>query len=412
LIESNYNINQTQTTLSIEKLAEMAAFVNKRTFEISENINHIKDKISTLKIKITDFKNQIFTIYSTSPISKNIIVKVVSKNEASTKVDIKYNVKDAAWKPVYEVRSDGIDTKLNIEFRAKILNHTGNDWKNVKLSCSTTDLAKGIKLPSLKPWGLYPISQKKYENSYFDSVKVFYHSNDGSIVGGIDKNSIRNTTLMEVTDLSKTFIINGLQSVNKYTKTTSFQIANYFLDVKYNHYTVPKLDNGVFLTAKIDNWEKLNLINGELNIYYQNNYIGQVYLNTNNIIDELILPLGRVESVLVSRLKKVDHSKKRIIGSKTVETLSFEITLKNNGNKEVSIDLFDQLPVAQDSDISVEAVELSNANHNPQNGKLSWENIKLKPDESKLIILTFKVEYPEYKNIILRETRTINCPTF
>jgi hypothetical protein len=47
------------------------------------------------------------------------------------------------------------------------------------------------------------------------------------------------------------------------------------IDATYKYHTVPKLNNQVFLMAFVKNWQSLNLINGEANIYFEDNYIGK-----------------------------------------------------------------------------------------------------------------------------------------
>lgn len=57
----------------------------------------------------------------------------------------------------------------------------------------------------------------------------------------------------------------------------------------------------MFLQADIDNWQSLNLLNGNANIYYGNTYIGNVMINANQLVDTLRVPFGVDKSIQVSR---------------------------------------------------------------------------------------------------------------
>ena len=219
------------------------------------------------------------------------------------------------------------------------------------------------------------------------------------------------TETIEINDLTREFHIPELQSIKSSRKPTTMELTSYELEATYKHMAIPKQDKDAFLTAGISNWQNLHLIDGTMNVYYQNAFIGQTFLNTRNIEDTLKLSLGRVQQVLVTRTKKIDESKKRLIGGTTKETLSYEIVVKNNSNKAIEIDLYDQIPIAQDSEIKVDIIEISDANLNELNGQLSWY-LKLEPNTSKRIVITFSVSYPKNQDIPLRQTREINCPTF
>ena len=50
---------------------------------------------------------------------------------------ISYIARNAYWIPFYDLRADNIQLPLKIFYKAKIVQTTGIDWKQVKLSLST-----------------------------------------------------------------------------------------------------------------------------------------------------------------------------------------------------------------------------------------------------------------------------------
>ncbi len=74
---------------------------------------------------------------------------------------------DASWKVLYDIRADvkatlgqsgsseASNTKITIDYRASIIQTTGEDWKGVSLTLSTASPNLGSKIPELTPWNIH-----------------------------------------------------------------------------------------------------------------------------------------------------------------------------------------------------------------------------------------------------------------
>jgi uncharacterized protein (TIGR02231 family) len=155
----------------------------------------------------------------------------------------------------------------------------------------------------------------------------------------------------------------------------------------------------------------LNLISGPTNVYYADTYVGQSYINTKNVADTLRLSFGRDNKVLITRKMLEEFSDKKVIGGNKKDTYTYEITVKNNQNIALTMKLFDQVPVSQESDISVMVNEISDADYNEENGIIFW-NVKLNPGEIVKYNISFTLKYPKNKHVQVYKYRTISCPSF
>ena len=106
-----------------------------------------------------------------------------------------------------------------------------------------------------------------------------------------------------------------------------------------------------------------------------------------------------------------EFSDKKVVGSNRKDNYMYEITLKNNRDIPVTIDLFDQIPISQDSDISVTVDESSNAEYSETTGKLVWK-VSLNPSEVKKYKIGFTIKYPKDKKIQVRKYRSVAAPSF
>ena len=54
------------------------------------------------------------------------------------------------------------------------------------------------------------------------------------------------------------------------------EIGRYELPVSYVYRCTPKIDKDAFLMAQVTDWSKLNLLEGEANIYFEGTFIGRL----------------------------------------------------------------------------------------------------------------------------------------
>ena len=76
------------------------------------------------------------------------------------------------------------------------------------------------------------------------------------------------------------------------------------------------------------------------------------------------------------------------------------MVIKNNRKVPIDIEVLDQVPVSQDSDIEVSTEEKSGALKNDLTGELKWM-FNVEPNQSKTVDLTYTVKYPKGKPITI-----------
>ena len=104
----------------------------------------------------------------------------------------------------------------------------------------------------------------------------------------------------------------------------------------------PKLDLRAILTY-------MNNANDPFQNVFGNTYIGQTHIATEGSDDTLELSLGSDRKVNITRVKKEDYNSKSLAGLYKVEKFTYEIDVRNNNSVPVSLELIDQIPIAQDS---------------------------------------------------------------
>jgi len=168
------------------------------------------------------------------------------------------------------------------------------------------------------------------------------------------------------------------------------------IPANYKYYAVPKLDKDAYLLAEVSDWEKLNLLPGEANIIFEGTYVGKSFIDPASTNDTLNLTLGKDKRVIVKREKLADYSSVKFLGLNKLQTITYEITVKNNKKDPITLLLKDQYPISTNKDIEVELLQSSDAAINTEIGVLTWK-LDLAAGESKKVRISYSAKYPKGK---------------
>lgn len=178
------------------------------------------------------------------------------------------------------------------------------------------------------------------------------------------------------------------------------EIDRFEIPAQFEYFSAPLLNENVFLTAKIKDWEKYDLLAGEASIYAEGSYAGKTFIDPYQTTEELVISLG-VDPTLVVERKQINNLKdKSLFGSTRIINKNYEITLKNNKASDVIIKLYDRIPIPQNKEIKIDKINYGDANYDEKKGILIWDlNVPSKQTVKKQ--LSFEIKYPKGKKINL-----------
>jgi len=290
-------------------------------------------------------------------------------------------------------------------------------WDNIKVTLSTADPNQNATLPIISPWFIMEDIPQVINYNQGRLNAIIQNQN---VYSNSPKRAKDNTQLngnnfvfqeIEISELSNDFEIDEMYSIPADRKPYSISISETEKDANYQHYSVPKMEKDAFLLGQVVGWEDMDLMPGPMNIYYEKNFIGMAHLDIRNLSDTLDLSLGRDPKVLVKRIKVKELTKKQFLQSKKKLDLTYKITVKNNRNQTVDMELLDQIPISKLKEISVEVNEISGAEYFANTGKLLWK-MNLKPGESRTVTFSFSITYPKDKEIKINKSRKVVTPRY
>jgi len=521
------NIQSQKKDFTIEDIIKAKAVISEQLENIKlkkiktqEEVNTIRQEVNKLSQKIAAFQ----VVYSN--LEPRIIVKLKSEKEQSVKLMVSYFVPNARWYPSYNLRVKDLKSALVLDYQANISQQTGEDWKNVKLTLSTSNPNQGGQKPTLTPWYLIlnqntnqkNNNQSRYtptqhtstsgrvtdqygESLPFANVHVvgstvgtmtdadgFYQLNlpngrnqiqvsfigynsvtfnvsrkthnivlaekqltleEVTVVRDMDvyannvsqSESIQVATLSGAYDISAKetissikakrtgrkgknqvtqsatrsvpvkvaqkenvvsaeFVVDEIFSVPSNSKHYTVSIGLIEKDAHYQYYCAPKLDKDAFLTAQLTDWEDLNLLEGNANIFFEGTYVGSSLLDVKFVGDTLDISLGRDKKIIVERDKEKELSKNKILGDKAVKTVKWNISIKNNKNTPINLIVEDQFPLTKDARIIIQKDDVAKAKIDKITSFITWE-LKLDPKKMEDINFKYKVTHPKGTQVYL-----------
>jgi uncharacterized protein (TIGR02231 family) len=137
-------------TVKMTEINKKLQALNKRKHDKAEKKRRMDDRLADLR---NYQNNNDLNPKNNGPIHR-IVVTVSCKEAVTGKLSISYLVSNAGWVPQYDLRSDGMNGKINLTYKANVYQNTGLNWENVKLNISTNNPYQNKTKPTLHPWYL------------------------------------------------------------------------------------------------------------------------------------------------------------------------------------------------------------------------------------------------------------------
>lgn len=229
---------------------------------------------------------------------------------------------------------------------------------------------------------------------YTTTVEFAEFDSEGEVVETSKAPQVERTQTL----LGYEFAISQPYTIASDGKVLTVEIGRFDLPARYTYHATPKIDKDAFLVAETTDWEKLNLIEGEANIYFENTFVGKSILSPREAGDTLRFSMGRDRGIQIERTRENDYSKHRILGSNRTQTVGWKFTLRNTRTEPVTLVLTDQLPVSRNSSITVTEEKLDGGTIDPNSGVVTW-HLELQPGTQRDLRLRYAVKYPKNQEL-------------
>jgi len=413
LLQNNKDVRGQNTGLSVAELqklldlvnAKMGGYLNSK-YSLQTRINKMDEHIQRLKKQLDEEGKKDF-----QP-GGQLLVKFYAKNAVTSNIVFTYVVSNAGWTPSYDLKVEKLNDPVHLYYKANVHQNCGIKWDNVHITLSTGKPNENAQAPAMNPWYLafyepQPVRSYQYKAEKMESKSLSSMSIQGSRADDdqlmVEGMATAPTTLNEYVIVNNSGMNTKFDIDLPYTIPSDGQnhmvaIKSYEVPATYRYFAVPKLDENAYLQAEITKWEDLDLLPGATNIFYEGSYVGQGYIDAQNVKDTLNFSLGRDKKIVIKRERDKEKRSVKAIGTNVRESYVYNISVRNTKKDALDIVILDQVPVSNDKDIVIESTDTGNGERNETTGEVKWE-FNIQPNETKKLVLGYTVKYPKGKLI-------------
>jgi uncharacterized protein (TIGR02231 family) len=403
---------------------QLFELIGKRTAEAQKAILDTEIKVRQVDRQIKDLDGKLASLAPGQVARTEVKVALAARDALEADMTIRYQVRNASWTPFYDARlsvgSKAEAPKLQLVRRASIRQRTGEVWDNVALALSTARPSAGTAAPVLYPLIIdfeaerAPLpaqaqapapAARKLRSADAPAGTTDEEQTNLFGAGNFTKRetpALERFAKVEVQAFQAVYGIAGRTTVPDTGETKRVQIDEMALDPTLVVRAVPKREEKAYLYAKIVTAKGAPLLSGQVSLFRDAIFVGNGRLPLLAPEEEHELGFGVDDSIRVRHaLAEEKRSETGIISTSKIDARSYRISVKNQHERAIQVSVVDQVPVSQNTDITVELTGKSAPSRRDvenKRGILAWD-FKLDPAEERVIDFGYRALWPAAKKV-------------
>ncbi|MCB9081277.1 MAG: DUF4139 domain-containing protein [Lewinellaceae bacterium] len=170
-LQANRRIGSDQTAYSLAELQQISRYYADRLREIKLEQLQRTQLISRLDSIQNLLQQQLAQISAKAPTQRSeVVLRLDAKAPETIRIQLSYLCKGAGWFPTYDIKVDRLDQPIQLVYKARVYQNTGEDWPQVKLVFSNARPDQSGVLPDLPPYYLRPFQPEPYRYALNDAA--------------------------------------------------------------------------------------------------------------------------------------------------------------------------------------------------------------------------------------------------
>ena len=353
---------------------------------------------------------------------RNATVTIAADSPTQARIKLSYRIGGVGWRPAYDAVLDTAAgaNALSLTRRAILAQRTGEDWSDVALTVSTARVAGASDIPDVEPL--------KIDFWQPEQVGAAMSKAPAAMLRAAPPGAAAQATTavapptaapmapppvkaeeagsqLESSAFSAEFKAPGRISLASDGAQKSFVLARLAVQPTLLAKAAPGLDPTAYLQAHFIDAEDAPLLPGEVSLHRDGAFVGESRIGFVAPGDGLDLGFGADDKIKIQRapVNRKENEPTWYNQSK-IETREFKTTVKNLHDFPIKVQLIDQVPVSENTAITVETLPVTTPPTEKQvadkRGVMSW-TLDLAPSEAKDIRLAYRLRWPADRDVVI-----------
>jgi uncharacterized protein (TIGR02231 family) len=334
-----------------------------------------------------------------------VVLPIQVETPGSLEIRLVYDVAQAQWTPVYDVRVDTNHPLLRVDCLAEIQQNTSEPWSNADIQVSTATPAQPAAIPHTSPLSIQPQMKKRApereqrpERDIKSRSRVL--EDTYRMLGALPGSELT-TSMVEAASLGNPNV-HPASAIIGFSATTSVEIPSdgqphrilvgqRHLQGQFTYLALPQHHRAPYLCAKLINPpEKGPLLSGPVHLFRASGYVGEVSLNYVAPGEPFQLSLGLDERVTIQRELIAKETRGE---GQCIELRTYRLLICNPFSYPIEITVLEQIPISCTEDITVNLVTADPPATVSQEGQCEWA-MQLDAQETAHLYYQYAVEHP------------------
>ena len=410
-----------------EVAVDLDAFQAQLTFIGNEMTSLESKKLANKKLRdeLTNQRNTLVkrknNISNERHEQRDAIINIVVFSQDNITIDLTYLVHHASWEPTYSIRASEGGESITIDYDAKVVQYSGEDWKDVNVTLSTAQPQRSASPPKPDPWFVDvkqppPPTARNNKNpsrgtvAHYASVGTELIQEDAELSFAWQLNRAASAASVNSAGPAVSFTLPRTITVpSNRNETQKTAIASIETTASLFRVAVPMITDSVFIRSEVTNDSLFILLPGEASIFHGSDFVGRTVLPTVAPSETFSLDLGIDPKIVATRtlIEKITSST-GLFGSSKETLYDYRLTISNGHDTALDVHVWDRIPVSRNEDIEVELKNQSahlstNAKYLQTDfprGLLRWDlSIPANSTGEASFILTWQVDIARGKDI-------------
>ncbi len=378
-----------------------------------ENTARKRIRAANLQLRAIDrqmeqLKADLAKIATTSKQSTEVRATVLANAPVTTGVAVSYKVASARWDWIYQARLDTAKKHLVVERQGSVTQGSGEDWKNVELTLTTSTPAEDLGTPMLGSLFVDLVTPEPV-NAFSARNRSMAMAAPAPAPAAADLQEVivtgarRQSATTTSTDYIADYRVPSRVSLLADRQPRVFPIGENAFDVDLVVRVIPSVDHAAHLEAVFKYSDSLPIEAGELQLYRDGAYVGEAETEAFLPGADVRMPFGVDERIRVTTRDEATQSgQKGLLSRQTVQETRQRLDITNYHPMMIPVEVLDRIPVSKNADVHVEilkgATEPSVKDVDGKAGVWLWK-LEPAPQQTVTVHQAYAIQFPAGKQV-------------